>query len=330
MKTCTNNKIMTAARYACDALGRRIWKYDPTAAATNVYYYYNDQWQILCEYTADTTCRQWFTYGNYIDEVLSRNAHPYGLILAMQYYTHDHLYSPAALASYNGFTVLERYEYDAYGRVQILSSGFSVLSSSQYANPFAFTGRQLDVLDNGNLHHMHYRHRDYCPTLGRFLQHDPLGYVDGMGLYEYVKSNPIIEKDPKGTHKWTHEECKEIFDRRFSGYAKEMANCMGMAGSSFGKDVGVCLAGCSLVGIGTGGAGAKLCLEVCGGLSTGVNLAVYGACAAAAMREKQSILQADDYCTCRANGGNSKCCHDQANTTYPDPPLPWWAPIFAW
>ncbi len=64
------------ALYAYDALGRRIWKYDPTAAAPDVYYYHNDQWQILAEYTGDTTWRQWFAYGNYIDEVLSSSTHP--------------------------------------------------------------------------------------------------------------------------------------------------------------------------------------------------------------------------------------------------------------
>jgi RHS repeat-associated protein len=204
---------ITVAQYAYDALGRRIWKYDPTAAAPNVYYTYNDQWQILAEYTSDTTCRQWFTYGNYIDEVLSRSTHPM-LVPAIQFYSHDHLYSPAALANYLGATVLERYEYDAYGNVQILNSGFSVLSSSQYANPFTFTGRQLDILDAGNLHHMHYRHRDYSPKLGRFMQHDPLGinpgysnlnpfgpmnqYHDSRNVYEYVISQALRGIDPYG------------------------------------------------------------------------------------------------------------------------------------
>jgi len=93
----------TVAWYAYDALGRRIWKHDPAAAAANVYYYYNDQWQMLCEYTAETTCRQWFSYGNYIDEVLSRNTHPTDMQMA-QYYAHDHLYSPAVLVSLTPFS----------------------------------------------------------------------------------------------------------------------------------------------------------------------------------------------------------------------------------
>ncbi|MBN1941685.1 MAG: hypothetical protein JW849_00155 [Phycisphaerae bacterium] len=39
----------------------------------------------------------------------------------------------------------------------------------------------------------------HSPRLGRFLQRDPLDYVDGMGTYEYVRSNPIIGMDPTGT-----------------------------------------------------------------------------------------------------------------------------------
>jgi RHS repeat-associated protein len=33
----------------------------------------------------------------------------------------------------------------------------------------------MDILDNGNLKVMDYRHRYYDTYTGRFLQHDPLG-----------------------------------------------------------------------------------------------------------------------------------------------------------
>ncbi|MFN5496261.1 MAG: RHS repeat-associated core domain-containing protein, partial [bacterium] len=36
------------------------------------------------------------------------------------------------------------------------------------------------------------------PTLGRWLERDPAGYVDGMGLYEYVRGGPIAAVDPSG------------------------------------------------------------------------------------------------------------------------------------
>ena len=39
------------------------------------------------------------------------------------------------------------------------------------------------------------------PRLGRFMQRDPKGYVDGMSLYEYVNSRPTRYVDPQGTWK---------------------------------------------------------------------------------------------------------------------------------
>ena len=82
-----------------------------------------DQWQILAEYTDDTTCRQWFTYGNYIDEVLVMNDGADDT-----YYAHDHLYSPAALLDDTG-AVVERYEYDACGKVAILAPNYELRST---------------------------------------------------------------------------------------------------------------------------------------------------------------------------------------------------------
>jgi len=42
------------------------------------------------------------------------------------------------------------------------------------------------------------RNRYYDYYAGRWLTHDPLGYHDGMNLYEYVQSNPINLADPFG------------------------------------------------------------------------------------------------------------------------------------
>jgi len=36
------------------------------------------------------------------------------------------------------------------------------------------------------------------PEMGRWTRRDPIGYVDGVGLYEYVGSRPVDRSDPKG------------------------------------------------------------------------------------------------------------------------------------
>lgn len=211
------------AEFAYDTQGRRIRVYDAVADA-ETRFYYSDNWQVLLETDWDSsglteTDLRLFVYGNYIDEVLRRERYymdqgqKIGSGPMVMYYLHDHLYSPTVLLDSNG-TVWERYEYDAYGKVSIWDPSFSyTYSTSNYSNPYFFTGRRLDTLDSGSCEPMHYRHRAYDTHSGRFMQQDPLGYIDGMNLYEYVKSNSVINYDAYGLMSADSAEWGEICDK---------------------------------------------------------------------------------------------------------------------
>lgn len=44
----------------------------------------------------------------------------------------------------------------------------------------------------------YYKARIYSPTLGRFMQTDPMGYNDGLNWYNYVDGDPVNFADPSG------------------------------------------------------------------------------------------------------------------------------------
>ena len=109
--------------------------------------------------------------------------------------------------------LLETVEYDVYGSPSITQHG----SNPPTGNRYLFTGREYDF-ETGLYH---YRARAYSPSLGRFLQRDP---VPAMNLYEYVRNNPTVFTDPEGTDP---EFCKCInlyAYRKWSKWAWELYN----------------------------------------------------------------------------------------------------------
>ncbi|MDO8301793.1 MAG: RHS repeat-associated core domain-containing protein [Sedimentisphaerales bacterium] len=186
-----NQSDSTIATYAYDYLGKRISK---TVSGTTTKYVYDGD-QIIAEYNGSTLLRK-YVYGLFIDEPVCMII-PTGTQAGTYYYHFDGLGSVVALTDSSG-AIVEKYRYDVFGNTTILSPSDQTRTTSNYANRFMFTGREYDTeTDNYS-----YRARYYRPSLGRFLQTDPIRYKDGQNFYVYVKNNPIMAVDPFGLLAW--------------------------------------------------------------------------------------------------------------------------------
>jgi RHS repeat-associated protein len=164
-----------------DALGRRVAR---SETGNNVVYVHAGQ-QVIADYargaaTAAPSFR--YVYGSYVDEPLLRHAGT-GTTLptsgtAALYYHRNQQYSIVGLSDAAG-ALVERYAYTAYGELTILAPDRTLRTTSSFQNRYTYTGREWDA----GLSLYYFRARWLEPKAGRFIGRDPLGYVDGMGLY---------------------------------------------------------------------------------------------------------------------------------------------------
>lgn len=194
--------------YEYDAFRRRVKK--NLDDGSSVVYAYSG-WQVVAEYedgALPISPTRTFVFGAYIDEPLMMEH------WGTRYYYHQNaLYSVAALTDDTG-SVVERYEYEPYGKVTVLDAAGDPKADSDYSelgNPFTFTGRRLDQ-ETGL---MYYRNRYYETRLGRFVSRDPLislaWYLDSRNIpqeyevgqlfvtpYQYASGKPISMVDQYG------------------------------------------------------------------------------------------------------------------------------------
>lgn len=207
------------AKYNYDALGRRTQKITPQ---DTIYFYYSFS-EIIEERDERDTLLASYVYSSEFDDII------YASINGQDYYYHTDWQGSVRAISDDAGHGIEYYEYDAYGNRNIYDSQFQFIANSQVKNPYGFTGRRHES-ETGLIF---YRNRSYHPQIGRFLQPDPLGYVDGPNMYKFAMNSPLNYKDPFGLSAESGISFKRWFEDWYNGFYDPSKGSVTLDGFNF-------------------------------------------------------------------------------------------------
>jgi RHS repeat-associated protein len=103
----------------------------------------------------------------------------------------------------SGESDLSAYDRDKYGTLEGHAADVMEIIDEHANGPVIFVGHSVNLRFPGQLYdqedNLFYNYfRNYDPTLGRYVQSDPIGLNGGTNTYAYVGGNPVRYVDPLG------------------------------------------------------------------------------------------------------------------------------------
>jgi RHS repeat-associated protein len=131
---------------------------------------------------------------NAVTAVYTNEPQQYGGVLSQRRGTTSHFHHHDALGSTRFLTdssgnVTDTYLHDAWGN--------SVAQTGTTVNTFKWVGKYGYYTDDST-GQVYVRARMYQPAVARWASVDPLRFADGLNLFLYVRSSPILQMDPSG------------------------------------------------------------------------------------------------------------------------------------
>jgi RHS repeat-associated protein len=171
----------TEIEYVLDGQGRRVGKrLDGTLVQG---FLYQDSLRPIAELdgTGNVVSRFVHAHGINVPAYMVKAGVAYRIVT-------DHLGSPRLVIDVTSGDIVQRMDYDEFGRV--------TLDTQPGFQPFGFAGGLHDPQTDL----VHFGAREYDPETGRWTTKDPIGFLGGdANLYAYVLNDPVNRIDIAGT-----------------------------------------------------------------------------------------------------------------------------------
>lgn len=176
--------------YNYDNFNRRIRKFTSAGSGSAIIFVYNQDGNILGEYSSTgAPIREYVWMGSLLISIFvpdSVAANP-----PVAYFVHtDHLGTPRLVVNKNGQRRW-RWLADPFGTAAPETNPDGV---GNFVQNLRYPGQYWDA-ESGFFYN---GHRYYDPSLGAYIQSDPVGLRGGLNAYAYVGSNPLTFVDPLG------------------------------------------------------------------------------------------------------------------------------------